>query len=67
MIECYFSENEIAQELDIPMDAVKDLLAGNMEINKADVDKLLNRLEEKLNRWLNTKNEGLFNPIIPLS
>ena len=48
MIEYYFSDEEIASELCIPLDTVKDLLADNMEWQKTDVDKLLQRLAKKL-------------------
>ena len=48
MIEDYFSHAEIAEELDIPKDAVKDLLADKGEWQKADIDKLLSRLAKKI-------------------
>jgi len=50
MLEQYFSNNEIAEELGIPIDSVKDLLEHKMELNKTDVDKLLRRMAKKLSR-----------------
>jgi len=48
MLENFFTELEIAEELGIPEEAVKDLLANKMELNKSDVDKLLSKMAKKM-------------------
>lgn len=48
MLETYFNEMEIAEELGIPNDAVKDLLEDRMDITKTDIDKLLTRMVKKM-------------------
>lgn len=48
MLEKYFTDTEIAEELGIPADAVKDLLDDKMELHKSDIDKLLSKMAEKL-------------------
>lgn len=48
MLEAYFTKKEIAKELGIPVKAVKDLLEDKMEFQKADIDKLLKKMIEKL-------------------
>ena len=53
MIEDYFTNAEIADELEIPQDAVRDLMADNGEWQKADIDKLLDRLAAKLKNDMN--------------
>ena len=46
MIQDYFTDSEIAEELGIDKDAVRDLLDDKGEWQKADVDKLLDRLAQ---------------------
>ena len=48
MMEKYFNEMEIADELGIPHEAVKDLLSEKMDITKTDVDKLLHCMVRKV-------------------
>ena len=44
MIQDYFTDAEIADELGIDMDMVRDLLDGKGEWQTSDIDKLLDRL-----------------------
>ena len=48
MLEKYFANTEIANELGIPHDAVRDVLADNWDWQKVDVDRLLDALARKL-------------------
>ena len=48
MLQDYFTDGEIADELGIDADTVKDLINGKGEWTTEDINRLIRRLAEKL-------------------